>query len=483
MSDIPFDTQRDIQLKRTDQRERHKLDTSTTHTELPEMTHVSASQIQLFRDCPYKWWREYYLKIKSPSTASQEVGSLTHEVLERYLLTGHLDEDSEYSEIARPGLVYLPPPADPSYLVEEEVWIRDTPAPVKGFIDLRYTHEDGRPVVLDHKTSKSQRWIKTPSDLLQNVQMVTYAHYVFSKVPCDYVWVKHVYYGTTSRWSKEVEVKMSRPWVERVWAGIVSTIEEMVKYFHAAESTIPKRLNACSMYGGCFHKPVCQESDMADSNLLEKLGIGPVSSEPKPTTAESVSKSDATQPKILLGVNPPESEDILTPNLVGIDDDPPAEQPKPARAKRVRHPETDELISKAERDRDFEKVGGEWKRRAKHTIDEDADDCPFDIPLPSPRLRVLAIGCLPVKLPENGVLKPLDEIIAPIAQKHCQDAGVNHISLIRYGAGYDSVAGAVANKGWPDGVDIVYVDPMAKGSDRIIPILTTLADMVLRKTS
>jgi len=60
---------------------------------------------------------------------------------------------------------------------------------------------------------------------------------------------------------------------------------------------------------------------------------------------------------------------------------------------------------------------------------------------------------------------------------------VSHISLIRYGAGYDSVAGAVASAGWPEGIDIIYVDPMAKGSDRIIPILTTLADMVLRKTS
>lgn len=220
---------------------------------------------------------------------------------------------------------------------------------------------------------------------------------------------------------------------------------------------------------------------MTDSNLLKKLGISPTSAS-EPSSVEKVSEAKSTLNRVLLGVNPPESEEILTPNLVGISEEKLAAT-KPVKAKRVRHPETGELIPKSERDRDFEKVDGAWHKRPEHTIDEDADDCPFDIPLPAPRLRVLAIGCLPVKLPDNGVLKPLDEIIAPIAQQHCQDAGVNHISLIRYGAGYDSVAGAVANKGWPDGVDIIYVDPMAKGSDRIIPILTTLADMVLRKTS
>lgn len=453
------------------------------------MTHVSASQIQLYLDCPMKWYREYFLKIKSPSTPSQAVGTGTHEVLERYLLTGMLDVDSEYAEIARPGLEHLPVAGNPLDKIEEAVWITSTLVPVKGFIDLWYTHEDGRPVILDHKTSKSVRWIKTPTQLLQNIQMVTYAHYVLSQVPCDYVWVKHVYYGTTSRWSKAVETKMSREWVDRMWSGIENTIEDMFKHFHAAKHTIPKRLSACKMYGGCFHKTVCQESDVTNNDLLLSLGIKPTAVTGEATLKKTVAEAKATQPRVLLGVNPPESEDMAPPNMVGIDDD--AGSPTPpdtVREKRVRHPETNVLISKDERARDFKQVldGKDivWERINPTIVPaSEVDDCPFDIPLPAPRLKILCIGCLPLKTPDGGVMKPVDEIIAPLAHQISLDAGVPHISLIPYGAGYDSVAVAVASAGWPDGVDVLYIEPMTKGADRIIPILITLADVALRKTS
>jgi len=293
-----------------------------------------------------KWYREYVLKIRSPSTPNQQLGKDVHDFLEAYLLTGAKPTSEILAgAIALSGIHLLPVPKTLDMLVEasvEEIGIASSPVKIKGFIDLLHTHrEHGYPVIVDHKTSSSRRWMKKPDQLIQNVQMIVYSKYVLDLNPeHNEVEIAHVYYGTKTRWSDKVSAKVSRDWVERVWSGILGTIKEMVLAYDSAEKTIPKNLNACRMYGGCFHKDICQESDMADLNLLAKLGltapaatkveaedkpeitVAPEPAEdPKIDTASLIASAEPAKPRVLLGggINPPENEIIVVaPDLMDI---------------------------------------------------------------------------------------------------------------------------------------------------------------------
>lgn len=215
------------------------------------MKHVSASQITTFRDCPRKWYFNKIVGLETPSTPATELGSAVHQVLENYLRDGVDFPSTEAGEIARSGAHLLPD--DQHVEIElslDEMPLADSPIKVAGFIDALYPQ---RHQILDHKTSSNKRYTKTRRELRENVQLILYARaYIDRAVDAESVLLTHIYYGTRSRWSKRVEVSLTRAEILEKWATIRADIEEMMRVstLPNAGEVSPNRAT-CDKYGGC----------------------------------------------------------------------------------------------------------------------------------------------------------------------------------------------------------------------------------------
>jgi len=235
--------------------------------------HVSASQITTFRDCPRKWYFEKVVGLPRPSTGSTELGSAVHAVLEDYLRgdTEGIAPTSEAHEIAMSGLVHLPV-RGPHLRVElglaDEMPIKDSPVPVLGYVDLIDLKSNE---IYDHKTTSSPKYTKTEAELRQNVQLHLYARAYFDNHPeRDHVTLTHIYYGTRSRWSKRVSVRVTREENARQWDEIKATIEQMVLAYGAENAgAVPACYDQCDKYGGCPFKGACLRAQAHTPKTLE----------------------------------------------------------------------------------------------------------------------------------------------------------------------------------------------------------------------
>lgn len=219
------------------------------------ISYVSASQITTFRDCPRKWYFNKIVGIETPSTAATELGSAVHAALEDYLVAGGELPDSEAGQIAASGLHLLPRGRVEVEVSLADMPLRDSPVDVVGFVDAIYPDAHH---LLDHKTSSNQRYTKTPRELKQNIQLLLYARAYLDRCDAEKVTLTHVYYGTRSRWSKRVDVEVSREWVLERWEEIKREIKHMMTTSDAATArdVAPNR-EACDKYGGCPFRAQC----------------------------------------------------------------------------------------------------------------------------------------------------------------------------------------------------------------------------------
>lgn len=225
------------------------------------MHHVSASQISTFRECPRKWYFDKVVKLPRASTSATELGSRVHAVLEAYLRgeVESIDTSDEVGQIAASGLEYLPPVSSVLEIersLEGDMALDDAPVPVQGFVDVIDVQNNE---ILDHKTTSSQRYLKTQKELRENVQMMMYAVAYLRRFPQEsHVTLTHIYYGTKKRWSKKVSVKVSREHVEAQWASIKETIAQMIEVSRADHAgDAPTCYEACDNYGGCPYRGQC----------------------------------------------------------------------------------------------------------------------------------------------------------------------------------------------------------------------------------
>ena len=224
--------------------------------------HVSASQISAFRECPRKWYFDKIVKLPRTSTSATELGSRVHAVLEAYLRgeVESIDTSDEVGQIAASGLEYLPSIAtsvlEVELSLEDDMPLDDAPVPVKGFVDLIDVQ---RGEIIDHKTSSNKRYTKTQKELRENVQLMMYAAAYFRRFPQEsHVTLTHIYYGTRTRWSKKVSVKVSREHVETQWTAIKETITQMIEVSRADHAgDAPTCYDACDNYGGCPYRGQC----------------------------------------------------------------------------------------------------------------------------------------------------------------------------------------------------------------------------------
>ena len=396
------------------------------------LTHVSASQVQLFRDCPRKWYTTYVLGHFQPSTPSQELGTAIHTVAENYLQHGIEPPESKPGDIFKLGLPYLPAPG--TGVVEGSILMEDGKVPVKGFVDFLYHADDGTPIILDHKTTSSKRWMKAPHELALNIQMNTYARWCLTQHPdTERIILRHLYYGTRSKFSELVEVSVKAESVYSIWNDIEATISQMIEAHAKGEKEAVQRISSCSAYGGCpFQNRCWTKEKITMPRLIDQILSGQT---PKPKKA----KPDTN----LQSVNPPDEEVMPI-----VPDDLPEALPATKATSSVR------LI-------------------------------PTKYPEMGKPPKILFIKCLPSKdySKRFGEPKHYSDIIKDYAADICEAYDVPHLSMAgSYGDGYKQLAAKVAQNGWGD-TSCIYINPMrSKGCDHVLDVLVALADIVVEGT-
>ena len=390
--------------------------------------YVSASQITTFRDCARKWYFNKVVGISTPSTPATELGSAVHEALENYLRDGVAFDESEAGGIAQSGAHLLPDDANVEIeLSLESMPLTDSPVEVRGFVDAIYPT---RHHILDHKTSSNKKYTKTQRELRENVQLILYARAYLERAPdADEVTLTHVYYGTRSRWSKRVDVTLTRDEILEKWSRIRTEIEAMITASDApnASEVSPNR-DACSKYGGCPFAGQCFRAHRYVPKNAE-----PTNTTTQQTTTNGAQNMTPEERMRALGLAPAKqiTQKQPTPTTAPIQKQP---APTPIQAQ----------------------------------------------PAPTPQsMKILYIGCLPIKGADLPI-SALDAYAEPV-RTLCASFQVPHLALVDYGRGFNALAGAVAEMGWADGISAMYLDPLCKEYDVLVSTLSGLADIVIRR--
>lgn len=145
----------------------------------------SASQIQLFRECPRKWAWKYIAKLPSPPNKAAQLGIEVDEgQLQPFLRDGRpFDYTRESGYIAASGLGHLPPAQSPGLEVQRHFILPSRGEyAFQGYIDLWLPDSSvvpdlpgGAPFVGDFKTTSDLKWAKSEEALRHDVQAMLYA--------------------------------------------------------------------------------------------------------------------------------------------------------------------------------------------------------------------------------------------------------------------------------------------------------------------
>lgn len=222
---------------------------------------VSPSQIKTHLLCPRKWYFEKILKIRQPETANLALGTMMHGQVEDWYEKGITPE-----HVSAAKVVELPdvPEPGPDILIEQprdyKMNMEIEGVPVKGRIDLiRPPDESGQFLVVDWKSTKDWRWVKSPEELARDPQCAVYLEYGTRLFP----------EATSGLFTHGYMHTMLKRGGARVSSADPKSVEEIHESFdtlrpvvvamkqtaaaESVEDTEPIR-SACDAFGGCFYK-------------------------------------------------------------------------------------------------------------------------------------------------------------------------------------------------------------------------------------
>ena len=238
-----------------------------------KLKNVSATQVDTYTACPRAWHFGWPRGFKTPPTAAMQRGTHIHSAAEFTVKHNGTLPTNQYAPYAEAMLPFLPI-GQPKVLVEQPIRLETGPGlpPWIGYIDLL---DDSRTLspylrITDHKTSSDFRYAKTPAELAENTQVISYAKYVFdSGHDEELVQVGHLYVHTKGDALPKrslpkvlpVFTEVGRAQVEQVWARDLGTIEEMVRAAEVENTDLlePRGTSngQCQKYGGCPHRARC----------------------------------------------------------------------------------------------------------------------------------------------------------------------------------------------------------------------------------
>jgi hypothetical protein len=240
--------------------------------------------------CLRKWWFQYVKKLKEPETGAQAEGTALHASIENYLVTGRRED---LNALALPGLHMLPRPG-PDLMIEHDIVggdlknapLRAAGVPIAGFIDLvhrRCVNEGGSDVtdvqdppntvsITDWKSTSNIKYIKSPKEMADTLQMTTYGKWALTKWPeSEWVRLSHGYFITKGKnVPKKVSLRVHRDQIDQRWKHIDKLAGYLVDVAKETnQDKIPGNARACDAYRGCFHRDYCS---YAMHNSLDSLG-------------------------------------------------------------------------------------------------------------------------------------------------------------------------------------------------------------------
>lgn len=270
--------------------------------ELLKPIQFSATQLGLLEACPRKWWYGYVARIKSPATEGQIVGTEIHGEAEA-IGRGQRKEPDKHGprvkaalrelarieaerekwptdrlvEVARDPFEWFTGWAsDPAVHLEASIkialpTIEGLPErSLIGFVDVLDGRWPVRPRILDYKTMKSIRYLKTENELAHDSQLSVYAYWASQVAPqAEGIEVGHI--GIQTQGAPTVESSLAyldRNTVEERWRDRFLPVFEQADLEYrnkksAGEVPAKGETNGeCDRYGGCFYKSTCKSASI-----------------------------------------------------------------------------------------------------------------------------------------------------------------------------------------------------------------------------
>lgn len=247
---------------------------------------LSPSSMENWRACARKGWFRSVLKVRTPQSEAAQRGDLLHKAVESYLQDVPGWNEMPYAPGAVAAQRLLPAPG----VAEIELWAPRVPLTPEtvftGRVDLLSTPESrqGRPLLAvdgavladgdtlwigDHKSKSSNKYLKSPEELAEDLQMLAYAA-AFQRegvTAATKVSVAHFYYVYPKN---QTAPEAYKPQVLRVCASVtpaalqanweafeqVAALAEPL-YAVKDQDEVPANLARCSDYGGCDFAGIC----------------------------------------------------------------------------------------------------------------------------------------------------------------------------------------------------------------------------------
>lgn len=285
-------------------------------------SHTSASQVEQFDKCERAWYFKQIDRLPEPKKGHQAFGTALHRIVETQT-QGLTWEASDVPEATQEQwtkaqrlaaeMIKLLPPVITHHEAKIEmptyeggpVWIGYVDigiAPGHGWPQLMIGPDPGVGIIGDLKTTSDFKYMKSPQELADSVQMTSYAKWAieapglvaWNQTPPDKIYLAHVYGLTKGEKISEKNVRHSlacvdREHIEAKWSNTLDKVRRMSK---VALSGDAKRVEAtgaltghCQAYGGCAFREKCGIADnaigrMFNANKLVTLGEKTVSNAP-----------------------------------------------------------------------------------------------------------------------------------------------------------------------------------------------------------
>jgi CRISPR/Cas system-associated exonuclease Cas4 (RecB family) len=244
----------------------------------------SPSQISTFRECRRKWYYSSVLRLPRDVSASAELGSAIHAVLEDFLQGVELTYPTgQIEKLLKPVL------ADPFYqdlvgkcAVEDTANSKFHAYEMNGRVDVHWQDpaDPDHWFIMDHKTSKDPgKWGKTVAEAETDPQTVCYAYDILTKHKVSRVTVIYAYICTAG--PRNVQYVYARHTAETLQPLLSSLYLDLMGMEgirkDPCEDLIPRTTSACWNFGGCSFRNRCYGNSDAD----ETDDVPPTTLEPK----------------------------------------------------------------------------------------------------------------------------------------------------------------------------------------------------------